>query len=411
MTKICDFQENTLFLQGVHQIVRPNYMAKGSAMGLWRGKKGSTVFYYNKNSNSSMKQAMRERVYEISNPKTRTQAAQRMKVTPMQRVGSALGEILRRSWQGIEYGGKGLQEFRKLALKMTSGYPYVDKGELRAIPGEYVISSGTLTSVAVEFASNKMRLGTPFQGAGTITVGKLSQNLIDAGQAQSGDQLTVVYCQASGTASGMLNAVYNWGWKSFECNPDSTVELSTVVSPLRVTVDTIGGSLNIIALQGQDSNWLLVAGTVIASRPSGNSYMRSRQQLKIDSSLDPWFTDERKRVARLTYQAGVRSSENTNWEVDPMEATSPGLYTISGSSITSLNGTKIWVRYSDETGAIAAVYVTQESGGAGGTPPYVLGENGSQVFYTSGGNENAANPTDCGLGDVPTIAWSGIPTD
>lgn len=379
-------------------------------MGLWRGKKGSTVFYYNKNSSTAQKQAMRERVYEISNPKTRQQATQRMKVTPMQRVGTALGEILKRSWQGVEYGGKGLQEFRKLALKMTSGYPYCDKGELRAIPGEYVISSGTLTPVSVTFNENKMRVGLPQTTLTTITVGKFSQIMIEAGYAEQGDQITVVYCLCAGIAAGVLNANYTWGWRSLVCDTEEDDTLQSVLTPLTVTAETTTGTMKKVAIGGSGQQ-PLVAGTIIVSRPSlGSTYLRSRQQLVLDRSLDPWFTEERKRTARLTYQAGVRAAVNTNWEVDPDEATSPGLYTITGSSISSINGTKIWVRYSDETGAVAAVYVTTESGGAGGTPPYVLGENGTQVFYTSGGNENAANPTDCGLGDVPTIAWSGIPT-
>lgn len=379
-------------------------------MGLWRGKKGSTIFYYNKNSNSAMKQAMRERVYEISNPKTRTQATQRMKVTPMQRVGSALGEILRRSWQGIEYGGKGLQEFRKLALKMSSGYPYVDKGELRAVPGEYVISSGTLAPVSVTFDTNKMRVGRPQNVLTSVTVGKFSEILIEAGQAEQGDQITIVYCLADGMANGALNARYSWGWRSVVCDTENTDTLQSVITPLQATVDTVG-AMKLCAITGPSSNAPLVAGTIITSRPNGTTYLRSRQQLVVDSSMAPWFTEERKRQARLTYQADARAVVNTNWEVDPDEATSPGLYTISGSSIASINGQKIWVRYSDDNGSVAAVYVTTESGGAGGTPPYVLGENGTQVFYTSGSNENAANPTDCGLGDVPTIAWSGIPTN
>lgn len=380
-------------------------------MGLWRGKKGSTVFYYNKNSNSSQKQAMRERVYEISNPKTRTQATQRMKVTPMQRVGTALGEILKRSWQGIEYGGKGLQEFRKLALKMTSGFPYLDKGEQRAVPGEYVISSGTLPTIDSQMNENKLRIGSQAQSISTSpTVAELSQILIDRDKAAEGDQLTLVLCKASGIAQSVFNGFYQWVVKSFICSTTDTTPISDVVAPFTATADTVQGQMKVVAIQST-VNAPLVAGAIIASRPSGNTYLRSRQTIKVDSTLDPWFTEERKRTARLTYQAEARATVNTNWEVDPDEATSPGLYTISGSSIASINGQKIWVRYSDENGAVAAVYVTTESGGAGGTPPYVLGENGSQVYYTSGGNENAANPTDCGLGDVPTIAWSGIPTD
>lgn len=380
-------------------------------MGLWRGKKGSTIFYYNKNSNSSMKQAMRERVYEISNPKTRTQATQRMKVTPMQRVGTALGEILKRSWQGIEYGGKGLQEFRKLALKMTSGYPYLDKGEQRAVPGEYVISNGTLPTVSSQMNQNKLRIGSLSQNLSTSpTVAQFSQILIDDNLSAEGDQLTLVLCKATGIAQSVFNGFYQWSWISFICSTTDNTPITDIVAPFTATADIVQGQMKVVAIQST-VNAPLVAGTIIVSRPSGNTYLRSRQTIKIDSTLDPWFTEERKRTARLTYQADTRATVNTNWEVDPDEATSPGLYTISGSSIASINGLKIWVRYSDENGSVAAVYVTTESGGAGGTPPYVLGENGTQVFYTSGSNENAANPTDCGLGDLPTVAWSGIPTD
>lgn len=386
-------------------------MAKGPAMGLWRGKKGSTVFYYNKNSNSSMKQAMRERVYEISNPKTRTQAAQRMKVTPMQRVGSALGEILRRSWQGIEYGGKGLQEFRKLALKMTSGYPYVDKGEPRAIPGTYQISRGSLVPVRYVMENDKLVFGGVLSGTPTVNIGYISQKLMDEFGAHLGDQCTIVFCIRMPKNSTALESQYTWGYGSFILDTESTQAVNDVIPQITVTAQIIGGQDKQLAVMPANTQVTkIAAGAIIMSRLNGSTYERSNASLVVNTDLAPWFTEERKRVARLTYQDTTRAT-TMNWEVDPDEATSPGLYTISGSSIASINGQKIWVRYSEDTGTVAAVYVTTESGGAGGTPPYVLGENGTQVFYTSGSNENAANPTDCGLGDVPTITWSGIPTD
>lgn len=398
-------------MQGVHHIVRPNYMAKGPAMGLWRGKKGSTVFYYNKNSNSSMKQAMRERVYEISNPKTRTQATQRMKVTPMQRVGSVLGEILKRSWQGIEYGGKGLQEFRKLALKMSTGYPYCDKGELRAIPGAYQISRGTLTPVDYEIQANGIVIQSLYEGLPQITIGEISTTLINNYGAQEGDQLTIVYCLKVGTTTSVLSAQYEWGYGSFIIDTTNTARPRTVIPAIDAQTYSPGGALEMISFKSNNTTKVLEAGALILSRPQDNSYMRSPATIALSADLDPWFTDLRRRSARLTYQATGVAAQSSDWEVEPTETSSPGLFTISGSSITEINGKKIWVRYSDDTGEVVGVYVTQESGGAGGTPPYVLDENGSQVFYTSGSNENAANPTDCGLGDVPTIEWSGIPTN
>lgn len=359
-----------------------------------------------------MKQAMRERVYEITNPKTRQQATQRMKLTPMQRVGTALGEILKRSWQGIEYGGKGLQEYRKLALKMTSGYPYVDRGELRAIPGAYQISSGSIQGITASVSNARIDL---FETTSTTsildTVGQASQEFIAHTACEEGDQLTIVFCLSPiEEGKTFLQRFYNWHYVSFIIDSTSTENFTSATGGY-FGCRAGGENPRILHLTVQNLANSLTAAALIISRPSGNNYMRSPATLALSAALAPWFTDERRREARLTYQAASRATLTGNWEVDPMTASSPGLYTISGSSITELNGTKIWVRYDDDTGDVVGVYVTEESGGAGGTPPYVLGENGSQVFYTSGGNENAANPTDCRLGDVPTIAWSGIPTN
>lgn len=59
-------------------------MAKGSAMGLWRGKKGSNVFYKIANSSNGQQQGIRQRVFDVANPKTAAQAQQRIKMRAAQ---------------------------------------------------------------------------------------------------------------------------------------------------------------------------------------------------------------------------------------------------------------------------------------------------------------------------------------
>ena len=122
-------------------------MAKGSAMGLWKGKKGSSVFYRIWNSNNKEVQGIREYRAEIRNPQSDRQADQRAKLLPVQLVKGALREVLSRSFQGVEYGAKSLLEFRRLAMRETSGYPYLTRGTTTPVPGTYLVSKGSLGDI------------------------------------------------------------------------------------------------------------------------------------------------------------------------------------------------------------------------------------------------------------------------
>ena len=103
-------------------------MAKGSAMGLWKGKKGSSVFYQIKNTNSAQKQGIRERNYEPANPKSARQASQRMRMYPAQAVYGVLKDTIERSWQGVKYGQMTRQAYLKSALR-SEFYPFVSKSD------------------------------------------------------------------------------------------------------------------------------------------------------------------------------------------------------------------------------------------------------------------------------------------
>ena len=177
-------------------------MAKGLQQR--RGKIGNEIYYNVANSNNKEKQGVRVYQPNVKNPKSVAQSIQRMKVAPSVSFYRALAELLDHSWQGIPYGGRSTQHFRKLAMLMKTGYPYVLKGDNTPFPGEYQISSGSLVSPTIEgWDTAVLGLKTnlvvdnilPFSAGSYGTLGEISlQFLNNNSYLQEGDQLTFIYC-------------------------------------------------------------------------------------------------------------------------------------------------------------------------------------------------------------------------
>ena len=393
-------------------------MAKGSAMGIWRGRKGSTVFYYNRNSNNAQKQAMRERVYEISNPQSNAQVSQRMKLLPAQRVQQQLLSVLKRSWQGVEYGGKSLNQFMKYALKMTEGIPYVDKGDDRAIPGSYVISKGTIPQVYTtveDIDRHYTSLPGVASDPSSTTWGEVCEAIINAGAAESGDQLTFVVCltDASNTTTAPT-ARYLWQVRSVIVDSTSTQNLSEIDAnwPISLGVVTPAGSDDVLAYTAKN-NLNIAASAVVISRQSSTP-MRSTAQLTVNENLlSYWFTQTRRSTARRSYQ-NQGGALSTNWPVDPdEEGGGGGSSVVDGTfEITGLTGTKATcngklakVRINDDTGVPVAVYIIAEESGVIGSNMLVDNSNNRAITYTSEMQELGLLPRDVSaLASLPTIS-------
>lgn len=389
-------------------------------MGLWRGKKGSNVFYYNRNSNNAQKQAVRERVYEVANPQSDAQVAQRVKLLPAQRIAQQLNAVLKRSWQGVEYGGKGLQEFYKRALRMKAGYPFVDKEEDRAIPGEYQISKGTIGQVTMSLEDLDAQVSNLICDPADVntTWGQNCESLIAYNDIKQGDQLTIVACKIP-DSTDYANINYEWVVFSVIVDVNDTelfrdkgsrgVKLG---SPLVEGAEHLG----VIAEN-------LAASAIIVSRlaSNGQSYERSTATLFVNPNvLEYWTSSSRRSAARRSYQKQA-GGQSTNWPVDPEEGgtaagTISGTYTLSGltGDYAAANGKTCWVRYQEDTGALAAVYIT----GWLGEPSDVLVD----------GSTNAAMEVTVSMQDVPVrisqiatqvpalaslrqITWEGVPVD
>lgn len=388
-------------------------MAKGNAMGLWRGKKGSTVFYKLTNSNNAQKQGIRERVYEVANPQSNGQATQRAKLLPAQRVAGVLREIVERGWQGVDYGSKSRSEFLKRALSMKSGYPFIEKDDDRVVPGAYQITKGTLTPVVCSY-DDSFLINTDIvlvQGAVTIsTLGELSQNIIDNNAAfQEGDQLTFVICISSAqTAPGQLDASYIWKYASFFLDPTDSTEIkdgTIVINGVAIKCDE-----SLVSITDPNDS-AIAAGAAIVSRLGDNGqHLRSTAKLLVDDDLlADWFSSSQQRRARESYQTSNAVTTNTNWPVDgdaEMEGTYMTSVVLEGltGNIARFNGSPVAVRARESDDTLVAVYYKLNE--AEGENPCVVSPQGEVYTYSVDMEPSALRVNQCPqVSDLQLVLW------
>lgn len=287
-------------------------MAKGSAMGLWRGKKGSSVFYKIANSNSTQKQGIRERNYEVSNPQTQAQASQRMKLLPAQRVYGVLKDTIERSWQGVPYGEKARQEFLKLALR-EDVFPAVDKGSTNIVPGPYCIAKGSLPEVDVYFTStSEVYIALQLtQALESDTVSALTNALLSNSNVyKEGDQFTLILAYFdSSRDDGQQNI--KWHVASFYLSTSDDTPLSSFVPN---TFEIEGISPNVVISWAADLR--PAAAALIVSRDAATP-LRSTARLAVDTeNLNLYYSAAAMRRSRASYMKRPSTAQR-DWPVDP----------------------------------------------------------------------------------------------
>ena len=339
-------------------------MAKGSAMGLWKGKKGSSVFYSIWNSNNKEKQGIREYRAEVRNPQSDGQADQRARLLPAQRIKGALRDIVSRSFQGIPYGSKSRLEFIRQAMRLKEGYPFLTKGYQEPVPGRYIISRGSLRQVALtwdqagpSFVSTLMIDGLE-QVDEETTIGALSTAIIDGNvDLQAGDQITFVGCLCSLPDTPDVS-MYSWEYFSFNLDPNNTAELRDYHST-NLLIGNEGNAITLVSLKDD-----ICAGAIIISRlGEDGAYLRSTAQLAVADFMSPFFSPSQAAVTRASYQTKT-TQNSTDWPVEEDtrgggSSVTDGEFTIAGATGTKagFNGMKCKVRINTLTGLPTAVYV------------------------------------------------------
>lgn len=280
-------------------------------MGLWKGKKGSSVFYQIKNSNSLQKQGVRERNYEPANPKSARQAGQRMRMYPAQAVYGVLKDTIERSWQGVKYGQMTRQAYLKSALR-SDIFPAVSKGDGIIVPGPYQIARGSLQEVPTVLKENGDCIFNFFIGSAESavfhTVAEVSEALLtDNGWLKEGDQLTFVFCF---TRNAEIVS-FNWATVSFYLNTSDTTSLT----------DLFPDSADLARhAEGLKIDWpgdqFVYAGACVVSREDSTP-LRSNATLAVNTAALPDYYGAAARAkAQRSYMKAL-TVQSTDWPVDP----------------------------------------------------------------------------------------------
>lgn len=300
-------------------------MAKGSAMGLWRGRKGNNVFYKITNSNNAQKQGIRERVYEVRNPNTEAQIDQRIKMTPVSNVYNALSKVLRRAWQGVDYGGRGYQEFMKDALRLKHGIPYLVKGDKRPVPGLFLISSGSIAPVVCTIPTSgddsELIINTSLSLAGINSTQPPSWNeymtaLKANNDIQEGDQVSVIICETPALSTAITGAerFFRWRVVSFYVQDVEEGILPSEIPFDGYEIAITSNKLSIVP--NTDVDYKIVAGAVVISRLNGNRYERSTARLAVSNlTIADFFTSYAYEQAKASYRTAEGTS-SSNWQYD-----------------------------------------------------------------------------------------------
>lgn len=368
-------------------------MAKGSAMGLWKGKKGSSVFYKIANSNSAQKQGIRERIYDVANPQSSAQAGQRMRMYPAQAVYGAIKEVIERSWQGIKYGEAARREYLKGALR-ASVFPAIAKGMGVVVPGPYQIAKGSLQEYRQSFDTNgSFIIDMPAASAVASddgTLADLSVALLSANpQLANGDQLAFVICY--NPTGSTLYPSFVWQVVSFELDTKSTQALSELL-PANIELAVSTQNMTISAAGGA-TFW---AAAMILSREA-TTPLRSNATLvcRIDI-MQQWYSASAIEEARKSYMK-PETTARVDWPADPITpeeiiGSHLSTYTITGltgAQLQIFNGANVIVYRKDTDDSLTAVAVLTGSGYNGETVAEgacVVGEAGTilERDYTVG---------------------------
>lgn len=326
-------------------------MAKGSRLGVMRGKIGNEVLYKITNSNNNEQQGTRVYQANVTNPRTERQAAQRMKMTPAVNMYRALGQILDHSFQGVKYGGRSHSEFMKRAMNLQTGYPYVSKGNLTPYPGKYTISTGSLPPISVDFEASGMIIkGSSVNGSQIPnTVGEISNLILNSIPGVAiGDQLTFVFAQVGGISS-VANftpdmAIY-WHIGRFVVNPDNTATRLAWETSQGMNISLSSNKIFVSSQLSFANGSVLLAAACILSRPpknEGGTWQRSTTELLLADGY------ENVMMSITAYQQALESYQNTekiissdwylnNGNGDPTTNAAGSAATISGGQVT-ING-------------------------------------------------------------------------
>lgn len=301
-------------------------MALQSGVIQFRGRLGRTVG--RRNGNESIKtvttrgmNVLATAPESVSNPKTAKQASQRMRMRSAVNFYRGLSFILNHSWQGTPYKAKSRNRFMQYALNSDSAIiPFLKKGDERFVPGDYLLSTGSLVGAQVSAISSDVCTTTiKLQGTSFSTVGELCADIIaNNGGFVEGDKLTFVIAMYGTTQAGEQPASQDDLWfkplsLQLVLNPNDATTLSDFETNNFLSLSHNSGKLT---FEFQQIAGIVCAGAVIQSRvpaDGSTSWQRSNARFYLDDVvLQNFMTAEQFNIALASYQ-GNAANVNSDW--------------------------------------------------------------------------------------------------
>lgn len=312
------------------------------------GKLGNAVYYKLKYSSTGQKQGIREYVPQPSNPQTTAQIDQRIKMTTVTNCYRMFGDVIRRAFEGVEYGQPSYARWSSLALGQSFAGPFMPKDWKAPAPVLGVpMSLGSLPQVTVEAGSSDGTLKTSLSIADDgDTIGDLSQNLLNANSwLQSNDQITICLISTNNVPLGDL---YGHHW-SFYLNVNDTSSIPHIAGC------ELGVQDNTLGFFGDDNDPLCAC--VIVSREG--SHLRSTSYWGVNSFFSQMYTTELDDATRNTYKKSAKS-KTSDWPVDPTTRVPADAfpYTVKSGAAVNLLSLRVEDGWLCATGTMTATGTT-----------------------------------------------------
>lgn len=259
-------------------------MAKGkSFFGLKRGSTKSLTFQV-----LNGQQVVKDRVFEVKNPRTTSQMVQRMVMATASAAYSAMRQIADHSWEGITYGQMSMAEFIKRNARLlrdnlsanTSQFGYNEYQSRGIVPGCYIISRGTLNplSFTPSLSSGEGTITLAVSGATAAGAAPTANELAAFLGLAIGEMATICLIYGNGTATG-----YNFSFIRIRYDAEGTTVLTTSNFATYFTVESdLGAGALTIAATGFSivytadiADTSAIQRAVIYSKQSANGWLRS----------------------------------------------------------------------------------------------------------------------------------------
>lgn len=296
----------------------------------YRGKLGQTVGMKNGFGGS---QAFNREYVATNSSESDAQINRRLRMLPAVNFRRQLDAVISRGWQGVKYGGPTNRKFMQSALRdPLENIPQLEKGDSRAIPGEYLISKGSIAQVDINSIGDDNSLETTLHTTLTVTmemtIAVLSTDLLaENTYLREGDQITFI--QILTPNDDIPYCVYNV--ESLQLDTTNTTQIGDVLTTILLT--SSDDALYIDAGNGET-----VGGAVVISR-EGTTPQRSTSRVTVDKTkLADFFGSSVKANVRQSYKKTTSASINTNWAYDPDSETEDTGFVTIGVTVTPEGG-------------------------------------------------------------------------